>query len=192
VDRCLNQVSSLLAKKLIAPIQPIHTFAAGQITEAFKYMQEGKHTGKIIVEMPDDTRKLPISKAPSHISFCNDGAYLLVGGLGGLGRAVAQWMVENGARHLVFLSRTAGASDNDANFVHDLELQGCHPLLIPGDVAKLADVKRAVAASCKPMKGVIHMAMLMKVSHYLSQPDISEREAHLSWYSGLSLFWHDP
>lgn len=145
-------------------------FAAGQITDAFKYMQEGKHMGKIVVEMPmsDDANKLPMAKTPTHISFCKDGAYLLVGGLGGLGRAVAQWMVENGARNLVFLSRTAGDGDNDSKFVYDLELQGCQSLLIQGDVGNLADVKRAVAASSQSIKGVIHMAMLMKVSHYLS------------------------
>jgi hypothetical protein len=143
-------------------------FAASQITDAFKCMQEGKHMGKIVVEMSDDTNNLPMTKTPAHISFCQDGAYLLVGGLGGLGRAVAQWMVENGARNLIFLSRTAGAGENDAKFVYDLELQDCHPLLIQGDVANLADVKRAVAASGKPVKGVIHMAMLMKVSDYLT------------------------
>jgi hypothetical protein len=162
----LKTVSTLLAKKSITPIQPMRIFAAGQITEAFKYMQEGKHMGKIVVEMPDDANKLPLSRTPGHISFCNDGAYLLVGGLGGLGRAVAQWMVENGAKYLVFLSRNAGDGEDDAKFVYDLELQGCNSLLIQGDVAKLADVKRAVGASCKPIKGVIHMAMLMKVGHY--------------------------
>lgn len=146
----------------------MRVFGAGQITEAFKYMQEGKHMGKIVVEMPDDAHELLKSKTPAKISFCHDGAYLLIGGLGGLGRAVAQWMAENGAKHLVFLSRTAGAGDNDAKFVYDLELQGCNSLLIQGDVANLTDVKKAVAASCKPVKGVIHMAMLMKVKHYLS------------------------
>jgi NAD(P)-dependent dehydrogenase (short-subunit alcohol dehydrogenase family) len=109
-----------------------------------------------------------MTKTPARISFSEDGAYLLVGGLGGLGRAVAQWMVENGARTLVFLSRTAGVGDNNSKFVYDLELQGCQSLLIQGDVANLADVKRAVTACGKPINGVIHMAMLMKVSHYLS------------------------
>jgi D-arabinose 1-dehydrogenase-like Zn-dependent alcohol dehydrogenase len=161
----LETVSTLLAKKSVAPIQPMRVFAAGQITEAFKYMQEGKHMGKIVVKMPDDANKLPMSKTPANISFCHDGAYLLVGGLGGLGCAVAQWMVENGATYLVFLSRNAGAGENDAKFVYDLQLQGCNSLLVQGDVANLTDVKKAVAASFKPIKGVIHMAMLMKVSH---------------------------
>ena len=35
-----------------------------------------------------------------------DGAYLITGGLGGIGLAVAQWLVERGARHLLLLGRT--------------------------------------------------------------------------------------
>ncbi|CEO60924.1 hypothetical protein PMG11_05381 [Penicillium brasilianum] len=178
VLECLKTVSTLLAKKSIKPIQPMRIFAAGQITEAFKHMQEGKHMGKIVVEMPDDANKLPLSKTPGHISFANDGAYLLVGGLGGLGRAVAQWMVENGAKYLVFLSRNAGAREDDAKFVYDLQLQGCNSILIQGDVAKLADVKRAAGASCKPVKGVIHMAMLMKDSPFFSM-------THEQWTGAL-------
>ncbi|KAJ5583788.1 hypothetical protein N7450_006452 [Penicillium hetheringtonii] len=52
VQDCLNQVTCLLTRKSITPIQPIRTFAAGQIAEAFKHMQEGKHMGKIVVQIP--------------------------------------------------------------------------------------------------------------------------------------------
>lgn len=142
----------------------MHTFAASQITQAFKYMQEGKHMGKIIVQIPEDTASLQASKATGHISFCSDAAYLLVGGLGGLGCTVAQWMVEHGARHLVFLSRSAKTGTAGSRLVPDLALQGCHALLIDGDVSHLADVERAVAASSRPIKGVLHMAMVMQVS----------------------------
>lgn len=41
-------------------------------------------------------------------SFRAEVSYLLVGGLGGLGRSIAMWMVENWAKHLIFLSRGGG------------------------------------------------------------------------------------
>ena len=37
--------------------------------------------------------------------FKPDGTYLITGGLGKLGLAVAQWMAERGARHLALISR---------------------------------------------------------------------------------------
>ena len=40
-------------------------------------------------------------------AFRADGSYLITGGLGGLGLAVARWMVERGARRLILMSRTA-------------------------------------------------------------------------------------
>ncbi len=41
------------------------------------------------------------------LAFRADSSYLLTGGLGGLGLAVARWMVERGARRLVLAGRTA-------------------------------------------------------------------------------------
>ncbi|OBT45611.1 Type I Iterative Polyketide synthase (PKS) [Pseudogymnoascus sp. WSF 3629] len=35
-----------------------------------------------------------------------DASYLLVGGLGGLGRAIARWMMQHGAKNIIFLSRS--------------------------------------------------------------------------------------
>jgi hypothetical protein len=64
--------------------------------------------GKILIRFRGEDAVANIPKAismASTISFRPDVAYLIVGGLGGIGRAVANWLVENGARHLVFLSR---------------------------------------------------------------------------------------
>lgn len=41
------------------------------------------------------------------LSFRPEAAYLVTGGLGALGLQTARWMAENGARHIVLLSRTA-------------------------------------------------------------------------------------
>ena len=49
------------------------------------------------------TAQLP-SSATSML-FKPDGTYLITGGLGKLGLAVAQWMTVRGARHLVLISR---------------------------------------------------------------------------------------
>ena len=61
--------------------------------------------------LPQDLRDLQAK--PSRLvraTFNPKAAYLLVGGLGGLGRAVSLWMAERGARHLTYLSRSAGDS----------------------------------------------------------------------------------
>ena len=147
----------------IQPIQPIKSFPASEVQDCFRYMQKGLHIGKIVCEMPDGPSKLKGQSHRSSIAFKEDSAYVLVGGLGGLGRAVATWMVENGARHLMFLSRSAGQNDLDKEFFRELAAQGCTAQSVAGSVAQMEDVKRAVIVSDKPIKGVIQMSMVLRV-----------------------------
>jgi NAD(P)-dependent dehydrogenase (short-subunit alcohol dehydrogenase family) len=39
-----------------------------------------------------------------------DVSYLIVGGIGGIGRSLCEWMVDHGAKHVIIMSR--GASSN--------------------------------------------------------------------------------
>ncbi|WP_257450671.1 non-ribosomal peptide synthase/polyketide synthase, partial [Archangium lipolyticum] len=47
-----------------------------------------------------------LASAPSALSLRTGGAYLITGGLGGLGLRMARWLVSQGARRLVLLGRT--------------------------------------------------------------------------------------
>lgn len=85
----------------------------------------------------------------------SSASYLLVGGTGGLGRSVAVWMVQHGARHLIFLSRSAGTTDRHKLFVNEIQSMGCEVHLVRGSVTNVADVARAVAESARPLKGVL-------------------------------------
>ncbi|RJE26620.1 polyketide synthase [Aspergillus sclerotialis] len=139
---------------------PVTIFDATEVSKAFRHMQKGIHIGKILVRMPEDPGTLPTASDQVHVSFRPDSYYLLVGGMGGLGRSVASWMVLNGARRLIFLSRSAGESDSDRAFLRELEDQGCVATAVAGDVTKLEDVERA--ASLGRVAGVIQMAVVLR------------------------------
>lgn len=132
-------------------------------------MQAGRHIGKIIITMPDDPIDLGSVPGKPSITLRPDRSYLLVGGLGGLGRAVASWMVELGARQLIFLSRSAGQLPETVQFAAELRSQGCEVQLITGSVSETDDVHNAVNAATMPVAGVINMSMILKVcdSRYL-------------------------
>ena len=142
---------------------PVTIFDAAEVSKAFRHMQKGIHIGKILVKMPEDPGALPTASDQVHVSFRPDSYYLLVGGMGGLGRSVASWMVLNGARKFIFLSRSAGESDSDRAFLRELEDQGCVAVAVAGDVTKLEDVERAV--SLGRVAGVIQMAVVLRVSN---------------------------
>ena len=149
----------------IEPIAPIKIFQATNIGDAFRYMQKGQHIGKIVIQMPENLQSIPVSQVKRTLALSSDKSYLLVGGLGGLGRAVANWMVEHGARHFTFLSRSAGVSNQDQGFFEELRVQGCTVTAVRGSVACVEDIERAVSSSPRRIGGAIQMSMVLRVSH---------------------------
>lgn len=126
-------------------------------------MQKGLHIGKIVVTMPKDPMELEAVSSTRELVLRPDVSYLFIGGLGGLGRSIATWLVERGARHLMFFSRSAGNVTSEDPFVVELAAQGCSVQTISGSVSNLADVKRAVCSAAKPIAGVLQASMVLSV-----------------------------
>ena len=95
-----------------------------------------------------------------------DATYFLVGCLGGLGRSLTTWMIERGAKHLAFMSRSGADSRSAAALIQSIEARGVTATVIRGDVTAIADVKAAVkeAGAVHPVRGVVHAAMVLEVS----------------------------
>ncbi|KAE8333423.1 putative polyketide synthase [Aspergillus sergii] len=143
----------------IKPIRPTTVFAACEVIEAFRFMQQGTHMGKILIRMPDDSSQLSQRPSEMEVVFSSSASYLLVGGLGGLGRAVSRWMVEQGARYLVYLSRTAGTTKENGDFIKELNAMGCQVECIQGSVTRIEDVQAAISRCKSPLKGVFQMSL---------------------------------
>ncbi|PTB36575.1 hypothetical protein M441DRAFT_62043 [Trichoderma asperellum CBS 433.97] len=164
-DMCktiLEQFNKYYEQGAIKPISPLKRFDVTDVMEAFRYMQKGQHIGKIVVSMPADASKLQVAAKPHTAKFKNDRTYLLVGGLGGIGKSVSNWMVQNGAQHIMYLSRSAGDSEQDKRFIEEIEAQGCDVQAIKGSVTNLQDVYRAVKQAAKPIAGVFLMTMILR------------------------------
>ena len=154
------------ARGIFKPVRVDQVFSAPAIQESFRYMQQGKHIGKIVLEIRDPMGKLLVKDVDARkratLELDGDASYLLVGGLGGLGRSISVWMVQHGARNLTYLSRSAGGGKHDAKFVREIESMGCSVQLVRGDVTKAEDVARAVDGTTAPLKGIVQMSMLLR------------------------------
>lgn len=87
-------------------------FEAHEIESAFRLMAAGKHIGKVLLKIRDNNQKasLPLQVHPR--VFCDpEETYIIVGGLGGFGMELADWLVSRGCRKLVLSSRR-GISNN--------------------------------------------------------------------------------
>ncbi|HZU55353.1 MAG TPA: SDR family NAD(P)-dependent oxidoreductase [Actinocrinis sp.] len=88
-----------------------------------------------------------------------NGSILITGGLGALGLSVARTVVEQGARQLTLLGRSA-PDETARGVIAELEGAGATVRTVSGDVTDAAAVARAVATATEnaPLSGVFHLA----------------------------------
>ncbi|KAG5894596.1 hypothetical protein JTB14_038126 [Gonioctena quinquepunctata] len=83
-------------------------FKRNEIEEAYRYMTKGIHMGKVLIQVcEEEAMRSDISEIEATPRFYCDPAktFIIIGGLGGLGLELADWMVLRGARKLVLTSR---------------------------------------------------------------------------------------
>lgn len=154
-------------KKIFAP-QPLQVFRASQIEQAFRFMQSGKHTGKLIIEFhPDDM--VPVALRSEQIyEFHPEATYLIAGGLGGIGRSIARWMVGKKARNLILLGRSDSSKYNQETmaFLKDLRARGANiatPSCDVSDEGSLALVLQECSKTMPPIQGCFQASMVLEV-----------------------------
>ncbi|AGC45620.1 polyketide synthase [Myxococcus stipitatus DSM 14675] len=99
-----------------------------------------------------------------------DASYLITGGLGGLGLALARGLVDRGARHLVLLGR--GAPKPEAwEVIRAMESASVKVAVLQADISKREDVRRALeaAVALAPLRGVVHAAGVLDDGVLLQQ-----------------------
>lgn len=137
---------------------PVTVFPMADAEQAFRFMAQARHIGKIVLSREDESRRQRFAARGVH----GDAHYLVTGGLGALGLRVAQRLVEEGARHLVLSGRRA-PSESARAAIAEFEAVGVRVTIVEGDVAVAGDAARMVAAaSSPPLAGVVHAAGLLE------------------------------
>lgn len=127
---------------------PRQVFPMQDATNAFRFMAQAKHIGKIVLSQP-----APVSIRP-------DGTYLITGGTGGIGLHLARWLVDQGARSLVLASRSGG-TDAVQEVVQELQTGGAQVAVMQADTGNEADVSHLIATieeQMPPLRGIVHAA----------------------------------
>lgn len=122
-------------------------------------------------------RALISYKTPSRL-FREDAAYIIVGGLGGLGRYVCLWMIANGAKHLVTISRSGLASEEARATVRAIEALGAEIQVFQADAsdAKAIDQAMTQVRRVRPIKGCLNMVLVLENSPLMTmKPDQWDR-----------------
>jgi NAD(P)-dependent dehydrogenase (short-subunit alcohol dehydrogenase family) len=106
---------------------------------------------------------LPRREPPA---FSPNASYLIVGGLGGIGRSVARWAVDRGAKNLILLSRSAATGPHSQALRDELGALGANVATRNCDAANMASLQSVLddcARLMPPVRGVVHGGMVLEV-----------------------------
>jgi NADPH:quinone reductase-like Zn-dependent oxidoreductase/acyl carrier protein len=141
---------------------PHRVFPAARAADAFRSMAQAKHIGKLIVSMQDN-EGLVVDRGLRSVSVDPEGSYLITGGLGGLGLAVADRLARRGARRLALVGRSAPSASAQAA-VESLRQRGVEVLVFAADITDREQAREVVAEVRRrmgPLRGIMHAAMVL-------------------------------
>ncbi|MCM1984976.1 type I polyketide synthase [Lyngbya confervoides] len=151
----LQKLQDHFEAKTLKPL-PFKQFPIQQGIRAFRYMQQARHIGKVVLTFPSPSQQAELSG----LSINPAGSYLITGGLGALGLQVAQWLVHQGAKQLILMGRRS-PSDQALARIEQLETNGAKVSVQLGDIscwAEAAPIFKTIAATLPPLTGVFHAA----------------------------------
>lgn len=162
VQALLRQALALVEDGTLRPL-PVTVFPVSRAGEAFQYMAQAKHVGKVVLSLRDPEVRIVPLRARGSVEIRDDRSYLVTGGLGGLGLEVSRWLVQRGARHLVLVGRR-GPGEDAERVVRALVEAGVRVEVVRADVSQRAALASGLATIDPPMPplgGIVHAAGLL-------------------------------
>ncbi|MEL7079358.1 MAG: SDR family NAD(P)-dependent oxidoreductase [Cyanobacteria bacterium J06582_2] len=156
IQQMLSELRSQFVSTELQPL-PHKIFSSDRAIDAFRYMQQGKHQGKIVI-----AAETQVDRAYQRQSLSSNtyrGTYLITGGMGAIGLKVAQWLITKGITNLALLGR--GEVKPELKPALKKIQENAQVNLIKADIAdtnQLAQALRQIELELPPLKGVIHCA----------------------------------
>nr|AGQ04168.1 CG3524 [Drosophila birchii] len=162
-------VSEGIKSGAVLPL-PTTVFADQEIEKAFRFMASGKHIGKVVIkvrleeEQQTAQPRLRQIQAIPRSYMHPEKSYILVGGLGGFGLELANWLVSRGARFLVLSSRSGLKSGYQALMVRRWHDRGVQVLIDTNDVTTASGCRKLLEVSNKLalVGGIFNLAAVLR------------------------------
>lgn len=162
IDKILGNVFSMLQEGILKPVSPITILPIGEAEQAFRMMQTRKHTGKVVLDAASDAHVH--ANMPS-LRLDQNGSYIIVGGLGKLGRQLCGHLCTLGAGHVLLIT-TKEIDSKERNVLQErLRSNSTQVSILCCDVTTVKDITAlaaTVASSFPPLKGIINGPMVLQ------------------------------
>ena len=159
VPELLREMLVLLDRKAIMPL-PVTEFC--DVKEAFKFMAQARHIGKIVIQGRERRKRAFTVKA--------NATYIVTGGFGGLGPLFAEKLAEDGAGHIVLVGRREPDMEVQ-EAIQRMRALGAVVTIARLDVADARELSELLGRipSTAPVKGILHCAGVLKDHSFLEQ-----------------------
>ncbi len=139
----LVELLSLFRRGALSPL-PVRSWDARQAADAFRFMSQARHVGKLVLRMPRQ--------------WDRDGVVLITGGTGGLGALLARHLVQRGHPRLVLASRRGPQAPGAAGLCEELAAAGGEVSVVSCDTSDRDAVHALVAGIEGKLTAVVHAA----------------------------------
>ena len=154
-----------LRQGISRPVSPVTVYPVSEVENAFRLMQTGKHRGKIAITWDGKDVVPVLHHASNTLRLDENATYVLVGGLGGLGRSLSNLLVDLGARNLCFISRSGDQSTSAQKLLQELKQRNVRTNVYRCDIADKDSVAATIAHCSEempPIKGLFQCAMVLR------------------------------
>lgn len=189
-----EKVASMLSQGNLAKIQDVETLPFSQAHEVLNKVLDSEEKCRkfVLVPRPDDVVLAPSHPALASASTLKPNAtYIIVGGSGGLGRSMTRWMIQNGARCIVLISRSAKITPAIQTLMGEAEATGARVLVRQCNIADENSVSALLTwisndRELPPVRGIIHSAMVLRdvlfeKMSYAEYRDVIESKVQGAW-----------
>ncbi len=161
IQRLMLEVSEGMGRGEWTPV-PAEVYPITEAKSAFRRMQQARHIGKIVLQMPK-----PLQPR-------GDRSYLITGGLGALGLHTAAYLAQLGAGDIVLTSRRPADADAQQAIDAITERFHCRVHVFCADVGdeqELDGLLTRIRGELPPLGGIAHLAGVLDDA-LLPQQDI--------------------
>jgi fatty acid synthase len=126
-----------------------------ELASGFRFMATGKHIGKVLLQIREEEPEKISQPSPKTVAsiprvyMSPDKAYVLVGGLGGFGLELANWLATRGAKHLVLTSRSGVRTGYQALCIRRWREMGIAVSVSTDDATTAAGAEKLLSAANK-------------------------------------------
>ncbi|KAH6649254.1 hypothetical protein F5144DRAFT_552475 [Chaetomium tenue] len=163
LHHALTDCISNLDRGALSPRTWTTTLRMSRLPEGIALVRDGYITPLVITTPELDDSVMVMKEKPGDL-FQSPGTHIIVGGTGGLGRSVAKYMIQHGARNIVLLSRSGGEDVID-HLREEMTRYGADVIVMKCDVSKIHHVRRDIyqcRQNLPPIRGVVHAAMVLR------------------------------